>query len=83
MHECHKEIGQFYGSAYVAAPDGSRTPGLSRTKDGVLVTEIDLNLCRQTKDQLCFRMTQRLDYYAKSITAAADPNYIPDIHREH
>ncbi|KAK6738530.1 hypothetical protein RB195_020561 [Necator americanus] len=78
----HKEIGQFYGSAYVAAPDGSRTPGLSRTKDGVLVVEIDLNLCRQTKDHLCFRMTQRLDLYAKSITAAADPNYKPDIHRE-
>ncbi|RCN38132.1 hydrolase, carbon-nitrogen family [Ancylostoma caninum] len=78
----HKEIGQFYGSAYVAAPDGSRTPGLSRTKDGVLIAEIDLNLCRQTKDHLCFRMTQRLDLYAKSITAAADPNYKPDIHRE-
>ncbi|CAJ0606417.1 unnamed protein product [Cylicocyclus nassatus] len=76
----HKEIGQFYGSAYVAAPDGSRTPGLSRIKDGVLVVEIDLNLCRQTKDALCLRMTQRLDYYAKALTAAADPNYVPDIH---
>ncbi|VDM56596.1 unnamed protein product [Angiostrongylus costaricensis] len=51
----HKEIGMFYGSAYVAAPDGSRTPGLSRTKDGVLIVEIDLNLCRQAKDHLCFR----------------------------
>ncbi|VDO38090.1 unnamed protein product [Haemonchus placei] len=78
----HKEIGMFYGSAYVAAPDGSRTPGLSRTRDGVLIAEIDLNLCRQAKDSLCFRMTQRLDLYAKSFTAAADPNYKPDIHRE-
>lgn len=78
----HKEIGMFYGSAYVAAPDGSRTPGLSRVKDGVLLVEIDLNLCRQTKDQLCFRMTQRLDLYSKSIVAAADPNYKPDIRRE-
>jgi beta-ureidopropionase len=40
-----KEFGMFYGSSYVAAPDASRTPGLSRTKDGLLVTEIDLNLC--------------------------------------
>jgi len=24
----------FYGSSYVAAPDGSRTPGLSRINDG-------------------------------------------------
>ncbi|WKX93867.1 hypothetical protein Q1695_011269 [Nippostrongylus brasiliensis] len=78
----HKEIGMFYGSAYVAAPDGSRTPGLSRTRDGVLIAEIDLNLCRQEKDHTCFRMTQRLDLYAKSIAAAADPNYKPDIHRE-
>lgn len=42
----HKDFGLFYGSSYVAAPDGSRTPGLSRVKDGLLVTEVDLNLCR-------------------------------------
>lgn len=42
----HKDFGMFYGSSYVAAPDGSRTPGLSRTQDGLLVTEVDLNLCR-------------------------------------
>jgi len=40
------DFGMFYGSSYVAAPDASRTPGLSRTKDGLLVTEVDLNLCR-------------------------------------
>ena len=28
----HKDFGHFYGSSYVAAPDGSRTPGLSRTR---------------------------------------------------
>lgn len=46
----HKDFGHFYGSSYVAAPNGSRTPGLSRTKNGLLVTEIDLNMCRQVKD---------------------------------
>lgn len=26
----HKDFGHFYGQSYVAAPDGSRTPSLSR-----------------------------------------------------
>ena len=52
----HKDFGHFYGSSYVAAPDGSRTPGLSRTRDGLLVTVVDLNLCRQIKDKWCFRV---------------------------
>merc|ERR1712188_64430 len=42
----HKDFGHFYGSSYCAAPDGRRTPGLSRIHDGLLVTELDLNLCR-------------------------------------
>lgn len=41
----HNEFGHFYGSSYVAAPEGSRTPSLSRVKDGLLLTEMDLNLC--------------------------------------
>ena len=80
----HKDFGHFYGSSYVAAPDGSRTPvcdmsyttylaciqtgkcqknvlfcvpqGLSRVRDGLLVTELDLNLCRQVKDKWCFQV---------------------------
>ena len=44
---CVQAFGHFYGSSYVAAPDGSRTPGLSRYKDGLMVAELDLNLCRQ------------------------------------
>ena len=41
----------------MAAPDGSRTPGLSRTRDGLLVTRVDLNLCRQIKDKWCLRVS--------------------------
>ncbi|XGW12927.1 hypothetical protein V3C99_013517, partial [Haemonchus contortus] len=78
----HRDFGHFYGSSYIAAPDGSRTPGLSRTKDGVLIAEIDLNLCRQTKDSWGFRMTNRLDLYAKSFEKAAHPDYQPDIRKE-
>ncbi|KAJ1523835.1 hypothetical protein ONE63_010393 [Megalurothrips usitatus] len=75
----HQDFGHFYGSSYVAAPDGSRTPGLSRTKDGLLIVEMDLNLCRQVRDSWGFRMTQRLDMYAKSMAAVLEPNYEPNI----
>jgi len=75
----HKDFGHFYGSSYVAAPDGSRTPGLSRTRDGLLIVSVDLNLCRQIKDKWCFRMTQRLDLYASSLNEAIKHDYKPDI----
>lgn len=52
----HHDFGHFYGSSYVAAPDGSRTPGLSRTRDGLLVTEMDLNLNRQLSDKWSFKV---------------------------
>ncbi|XP_071566110.1 beta-ureidopropionase-like isoform X1 [Temnothorax nylanderi] len=57
----------YYGSSYIATPDGSRTPGLSRYKDGLLVGELDLNMCRHVKDTWGYRMTQRLDMYAKEL----------------
>jgi beta-ureidopropionase len=47
-----------------------------------LVTEVDLNLCRQTKDKWGFRMTQRLDLYAKSLTEAVKLDYKPQIIKE-
>jgi len=75
----HKDFGHFYGSSYVGAPDGSRTPGLSRVKDGLLLVEVDLNLCRQIKDTWGFRMTQRLDLYAESLTRAVQMDYKPDL----
>ena len=30
--------------------------GLSRTRDGLLISEMDLNLCRQIKDKWCLRV---------------------------
>ncbi|XP_014484456.1 PREDICTED: beta-ureidopropionase [Dinoponera quadriceps] len=65
--EAHNDLGPFYGSTYITAPDGSRTPGLSREKDGLLIAKLDLNVCRQMKDIWGFRMTQRLDMYAKEL----------------
>jgi beta-ureidopropionase len=77
--EAHRDFGHFYGSSYVTAPNGARTPGLSRVKDGLIVSEIDLNHCRQVKDKWGFQMTQRLELYARSLTEAAKPGFKPQI----
>ncbi|XP_002963936.2 beta-ureidopropionase [Selaginella moellendorffii] len=60
----HKGFGHFYGSSYVAAPDSSCTPSLSRLQDGLMVVDADLNLCQQVRDKWGFRMTARYDLYA-------------------
>ncbi|CAJ2678178.1 unnamed protein product [Trifolium pratense] len=39
----HVDPGYFYGSSYVSAPDASCTPSLSRKRDGLLITDMDLN----------------------------------------
>ncbi|XP_057267272.1 beta-ureidopropionase isoform X2 [Pezoporus wallicus] len=68
--------------SYVAAPDGSRTPGLSRVRDGLLVVEMDLNLCRQVSDKWNFKMTGRYEMYADKLTEAVQPCFIPNIIKE-
>ncbi|XP_050324662.1 beta-ureidopropionase [Bactrocera neohumeralis] len=80
--KAHKVFGPFYGSSYVAAPNGARTPGLSRHRDGLLVTELDLNLCRQVKDFWNFPMTQRLPLYAESFKRASELDFKPQVIRE-
>ncbi|XP_016953718.1 beta-ureidopropionase [Drosophila biarmipes] len=81
-NKAHREFGPFYGSSYIAAPDGSRTPSLSRDKDGLLVVELDLNLCRQVKDFWGFRMTQRIPLYAESFKKASEHDFKPQIIKE-
>ena len=71
----HTDFGEFYGSSYITGPDGTRTPGLSRKKDGLLVCEVDLNLSRQVKDRWGFQMTGRFEMYAKKLTEFVTPNY--------
>jgi len=78
----HNDFGHFYGSSYVAAPDGSRTPSLSRIDDGVLIAELDLNLCRQVSDHWGFRMTQRLDTYVREIDEYLKSDYQPPVVRD-
>lgn len=71
----HKDFGHFYGSSYFAAPDGSRTPGLSRVRDGLLICEIDLNLIQQIKDKWCLQMTMRPELYAKQLADYLKPDF--------
>mmetsp|Transcript_2382 Transcript_2382/g.3986 ORF Transcript_2382/g.3986 Transcript_2382/m.3986 type:complete len:397 (-) Transcript_2382:233-1423(-) len=78
----HKDFGHFYGSSYVAAPDGSRTPSLSRAMDGLLVADLDLNLCRQTKDKWGFPMTARHDMYAELLARYVRLDFKPQLIRD-
>ncbi|XP_028680744.1 beta-ureidopropionase [Erpetoichthys calabaricus] len=80
--KAHHEFGHFYGSSYVAAPDGSRTPGLSRTRDGLLVAELDLNLNRQISDKWSFKMTGRYEMYAEELKAAVQHDFQPNVIKE-
>jgi len=74
-----KDFGHFYGSSYIAAPDASRCPGLSRTRDGVIVSEADLNLIQQVRDKWGFRMTGRHEDYAALLGDYTDPNFVPQV----
>jgi beta-ureidopropionase len=71
------DFGHFYGSSYVAGPDASRTPSLSRVRDGVLVAEVDLNHCRQVRDSWGFAFTARYPLYAELLTRYVRPDFKP------
>mmetsp|Transcript_6332 Transcript_6332/g.11432 ORF Transcript_6332/g.11432 Transcript_6332/m.11432 type:complete len:391 (-) Transcript_6332:116-1288(-) len=75
----HMDFGHFYGSSYVAAPDASRTPSLSRCNDGLLIADMDLNLCQQVKDKWGFRMTARYDMYRDFFTRYCKPDFKPQV----
>eukprot|EP00887_Chlorella_sp_A99_P002625 scaffold6.g2625.t1 len=88
----HKDFGHFYGSSYFAAPDASRTPALSRCRDGLLVADLDLNLCQQARgvergggavrDRWGFQLTARYDMYARLLTDFCELDYKPQVVRD-
>jgi len=61
----------------VANPDGSRTPGLTRNRDGVLIQECDLNACQAVKDTWCFGMTARYGMYANLLARYDQLDFTP------
>jgi dihydropyrimidinase len=75
----HKKFGHFYGSSYITAPEGTRTPGLSRVEDGLLIAEVDLNMIRQVRDKWGFQMTSRTDLYADLLTKYSRLDFEPQV----
>ncbi|KAF8822740.1 protein kinase, other [Cardiosporidium cionae] len=78
----HKDFGHFYGSSYVAAPDASRTPALSRIEDGLLAVDVDLNLNQQIRDKWMFQSTARYKLYANLLESYGHPDFKPQIIRD-
>ncbi|KAL6012605.1 Beta-ureidopropionase [Asimina triloba] len=75
----HADFGHFYGSSYISAPDASCTPSLSRCRDGLIMSDLDLNLCRQLKDKWGFRMTARYELYADLLSQYVKPEFEPQV----
>ncbi|XP_059446300.1 beta-ureidopropionase-like isoform X1 [Corylus avellana] len=75
----HADFGHFYGSSHFSAPDASCTPSLSRNRDGLLISDMDLNLCRQLKDKWGFRMTARYEVYAELLANYLKPDFKPQV----
>lgn len=75
----HNDFGHFYGSSHFSAPDASCTPSLSRYKDGLMISDMDLNLCRQLKDKWGFRMTGRYELYADLLCRYVKPDFEPQV----
>ncbi|KAJ3689007.1 hypothetical protein LUZ61_018171 [Rhynchospora tenuis] len=75
----HMDFGHFYGSSHFSGPDSSSTPSLSRYRDGLLISDLDLNLCRQIKDKWAFRMTARYEMYADLLKRYLEPGFEPQV----
>lgn len=78
----HKDFGHFYGSSFIAAPDASCSPSLSRCRDGLLVAKLDLNLCQQLKDKWGFRLTARYEMYADFFRDYVRHDFKPQVIRD-
>ncbi|XAR72408.1 Beta-ureidopropionase [Bertholletia excelsa] len=75
----HADFGHFYGSSHFSAPDASCTPSLSRYRDGLMISDMDLNLCRQLKDKWGFRMTARYEMYSDLLNRYIKSDFEPQV----
>jgi beta-ureidopropionase len=57
----------YFGSTYIASPDGHFTEPLNCFRDGLLLAEIDLNACARVKQEFSFHQNQHLEKYSKKI----------------
>lgn len=58
-------IGEFYGSSYVASPRGKIVAQASKDKDELLITEVDFDEIREVRDLWQFYRDRRPETYGK------------------
>eukprot|EP00923_Selenidium_pygospionis_P031930 GHVN01056436.1.p1 GENE.GHVN01056436.1~~GHVN01056436.1.p1 ORF type:complete len:472 (-),score=61.13 GHVN01056436.1:942-2357(-) len=75
----HHDFGHFYGSSYISGPSGCRTGGLSRLKDGLLVTDIDLADIEAVRDQWMFQATARYPMYQNLLSNYISHDFKPSV----
>ncbi len=61
------DIGEFYGSSYVASPKGKILKKASRDKDELLTVEIDLDEVREMRDLWQFYRDRRPETYSRLV----------------
>lgn len=59
---------RYFGSSYVSSPYGHTTPHLPGGKEGLLITEIDLNACRKVKREFSIHQKNHLDIYIRKLS---------------
>lgn len=64
--KCGKSF-KYFGSSYLASPDGFTSELLPRDCEGVLVSEIDLSSCQRVREEFSFHQNQHLEMYARSL----------------
>lgn len=52
---------------------------LSRNRDGILLADLDLNMCKEMQQQFGFHESQRLSYYKNNWLNAANLSFVPQI----
>ena len=57
-------IGEFYGSSYFVNPRGEIIAQASADKDELLVTELDMDMVRQVRDNWQFFRDRRPEAYS-------------------
>ncbi|KAJ6635793.1 Beta-ureidopropionase [Pseudolycoriella hygida] len=57
----------YFGSNYVCSPYGYKTPHLPKDRDGMLITELDINDCRKAKTDLSIHQNSQLNNYISKL----------------
>lgn len=57
----------YFGSSYVASPYGYVTPQFSGEREGLLITEVDLNDCRKVRKEFSIHQNGLVDRYVDKL----------------